>query len=83
MPLHLEKPMKKYDQRWMAARAWYTSGRTFDWQCPRCGAKGEAMPDKCSVPLEVSCPGFERLEEVHREFEANWQKMLATADSTD
>jgi len=63
--------MKQFSPKWMAARAWYTAGRTFEWQCPTCGANSLTMADKCSAPLEEACPGFERVEEVHKEFEAN------------
>ena len=68
--------MREFDKKWMAARAWYTAGRTADWQCERCGATSNNMPDRCPAPLDDQCPGFVRLEEVHREFLGAWRSLV-------
>lgn len=59
----------------MTARAWYTAGRLVDWRCPRCGCNSLTMTDGCPAKISDLCPGFERTEEVHREFEDNYETL--------
>lgn len=63
-------------QKRMSARAWYTSGRLIDWKCPTCGATGLDMHNVCPAALEVPCPGFKRTEELHAEFEKNYDTIV-------
>jgi hypothetical protein len=63
-------------ERRLRARAWYTAGRMMDWYCPRCGANSETMADKCSADLADPCPGFQRTEEVHKEFEQKHDALI-------
>lgn len=64
-------------QKYLAARAWYTSGRLVEWTCPRCGSAGSDIADKCAAPLDDPCHGFLRIEELHKEFAENYDKLRA------
>lgn len=65
----------KAAQKWLYARAWYTAGRMYCWDCPRCGASGLTMADKCSAELDDPCPGFTETEVMHKEFATHYEAL--------
>ena len=70
----------KAAQKWLAARAWYTAGRMYVWECPRCGASSLTMADKCSAALDDPCPGFTETEAIYKEFAAHYEAFRGAVD---
>ena len=64
--------MKEFSKEWLQACAWFTTGRTIGWTCPRCGTSVQEF-QKCTAAIDDPCPGFQRIEAANKEFAVNWR----------